>query len=514
MQAVVVEQPVFADARPVWRFDWLTPARCRLILAAVLALGFAGHLAYLMRDCPIDLSGDEAHYWDWSRQLDLSYYSKGPLVAYIIRASCAVFGDTMWAVRLPAIILSIGTGIVTYLLTRKLFGSERLALGAVLLNALVPMFIAGSVLMTIDPPFFFCWALATYLAALVIFDDRRRCWPLIGVVVGIGFLAKYAMLLWLPILLIALWVDRPSRQLLRTPGPWLAAAIALLFTTPVIVWNARHGWPTLWHVARQTGTDTAARFDPLNVLGFLGGQIGVLGPTLVVLMVAAVVYALFADSGADATNAAPTDLARDNSGNTAANATIVYATPKLTPTVRERIGAGMSPASSFSPRHRPAFSPADDVHESPRQSAGQLAGAGVFHAPDPHGLLPIDAPARATALAPLAMVVLRDAAVGIDDHADPPQFRPGIPIGALVLRGAGKESAVAAKVRPDGAAEGLGGTWISCKRRAARTRSRCIRHGGGLPGNGRVGVLCCGAAENLLCRVILYRVEAQPAQSV
>ena len=68
--------------------------RCRLILAAVLTLGFAGHLVYLTRDCPIDLSGDEAHYWDWSRQLDLSYYSKGTLVAYIIRTSCAVFGDT------------------------------------------------------------------------------------------------------------------------------------------------------------------------------------------------------------------------------------------------------------------------------------------------------------------------------------------------------------------------------------------------------------------------------------
>ena len=41
-------------------------------------LGFLGHLHYLTHDCPVDLSGDEAHYWDWSRQLDLSYYSKGP----------------------------------------------------------------------------------------------------------------------------------------------------------------------------------------------------------------------------------------------------------------------------------------------------------------------------------------------------------------------------------------------------------------------------------------------------
>src|SRR6185295_14760803 len=96
-------------ARPAWKLAWLTPRRCRIILAAVLLWGFFSHLRYLMHDCPIDLSGDEAHYWDWSRQLDWSYYSKGPLVAYIIRGSCAIFGDVMWAVRFPALLLAMGT---------------------------------------------------------------------------------------------------------------------------------------------------------------------------------------------------------------------------------------------------------------------------------------------------------------------------------------------------------------------------------------------------------------------
>jgi 4-amino-4-deoxy-L-arabinose transferase-like glycosyltransferase len=274
----------------VWRLAWLTPTRCRLILAAVLLLGFLGHLAYLTGDCPLDLSGDEAHYWDWSRQLDLSYYSKGPLVAYIIRASCALFGDTMWAVRLPALVLSVGTGLVTYLLTRKLFGSERLALGAVLLSGLVPMFIAGSVVMTIDPPFFFCWALATYLLAVAIFDGRRWCWPVIGVVVGVGFLAKYAMFLWLPSMLLALRVDPRARPLLRTARPWVAVAVALVFTTPVVVWNSRNGWVSARHVATQTGADEAGRFAPMNFPEFVGGQVGVLGPPVAVLMAAAAVY--------------------------------------------------------------------------------------------------------------------------------------------------------------------------------------------------------------------------------
>jgi hypothetical protein len=297
--AVAVTDPSAAPrtSTGVWRVGWLTPWRCRAILAVLLAYGFISHLSYIRSpDCPIDLSGDEAHYWDWSRRLDLSYYSKGPLVAYLIRASCALFGDHMWAVRLPALILGVGSSVLTYLLTLKLSRSDRIALGAVLLNHIVPMFVAGSLLMTIDPPFFFCWALTTYLLALVLFDNRRWLSPLIGVAVGTGFLAKYAMFLWLPTMLLILWLDGPrGRRELRSWGPWAAWLIALLFTIPVIIWNARNGWVSVMHVGKQTGTTADAEGGllsaPGRVLEFLGGQAAVVGPPLVVMMVAAAFYA-------------------------------------------------------------------------------------------------------------------------------------------------------------------------------------------------------------------------------
>jgi 4-amino-4-deoxy-L-arabinose transferase-like glycosyltransferase len=287
-----VAEPTETAAPPVWRVGWLTPARCRVILAVVLTYGFVSHLWYLRHDCPIDLSGDEAQYWEWSRNLDWSYYSKGPLVAYIIRASCAVFGDVMWAVRLPALALGVGTSILTYLFTRKLFGSDRLALGVVLLFHIVPMFIAGSVLMTIDPPFFFCWALATCLLAHAVFDGRKWLWPLIGMVVGVGFLAKYAMFLWLFAGAIPfLAFDVAGRRHLRSWKFWSGVIVALGFTAPVLIWNAKHGWVSARHVSTQTGTGGEGRFDPLNGLAFLAGQAGVIGP-LVVFMVGGVAYAI------------------------------------------------------------------------------------------------------------------------------------------------------------------------------------------------------------------------------
>src|SRR5207249_707130 len=41
-----------------------------------------------------DLEFDEAHYWMWSERLAPAYFSKGPGIAFAIRASAAVF--TFW----------------------------------------------------------------------------------------------------------------------------------------------------------------------------------------------------------------------------------------------------------------------------------------------------------------------------------------------------------------------------------------------------------------------------------
>ena len=136
------------------------------VAALALLLGGAGlHLAYLTWNCPIDLSGDEAHYWEWSRHLDISYYSKGPLVAYIIAGGRALLGDwsqrmvgnEMLAVRVPAIALSLLTGIGIYTLGVLVLRSRRVALGAVALTCTVPIFAVGAMLMTIDAPLACCY---------------------------------------------------------------------------------------------------------------------------------------------------------------------------------------------------------------------------------------------------------------------------------------------------------------------------------------------------------------------
>jgi hypothetical protein len=87
-------------------------------------------------------------------------------------------------------------------------------------------------------------------------------------------------------MLLFLAVDRTRRHWLKTILPWATVAIALLCTTPVLVWNARHNWVSLHHVATQTNTGSG------NFLLFLASQLGILNPPIAIAMIAAVIYAV------------------------------------------------------------------------------------------------------------------------------------------------------------------------------------------------------------------------------
>lgn len=255
------------------------------LLAGILILGAAGlHLAYLGCNCPLSLAPDEAHYWDWSRHLDWSYYSKGPLVAYLIRAGCflaggisnQLLGNEMLAVRLPAVLCGSLLLVSLYILTVQVFANEKLAAFLVGCGLTMPLISAGSSLMTIDSPYTCCWGWALVLAYQAIFRQSAWAWPLAGLVVGIGILAKYTMVLFLPSVGLFLLTSAEHRRLLLRPGFWVMAGIAGLCCLPILIWNAQNGWVTFMHVGNLAGLQKGPRVHLLGPLHYLGGQLALL----------------------------------------------------------------------------------------------------------------------------------------------------------------------------------------------------------------------------------------------
>jgi undecaprenyl-diphosphatase len=255
-------------------------SRAGLVVAGVLAALTGLRLAYLLWG-GLDLSPDEAHYWEWSRRLDLSYYSKGPLVAYLIAGLTRVFGTSAFGIRLGAVGLSVLGAWALYRLGRELFGRPEPGVLAVVGLQLTPLVWAGSLLTTIDSPFVVAWTLGLWAAHRALTGGGAGAWFLLGLGVGVGSLAKYAMLFALPGLALYLWLAPARRPALRSPGPVLALVTALVALAPVLVWNARVGWVSARHVASQ---GRGGGFAPENLGEFLGSQLLVLTPLVAGLL--------------------------------------------------------------------------------------------------------------------------------------------------------------------------------------------------------------------------------------
>jgi len=228
---------------------------------------------------PIDLSPEEAQYWDWSRRLDLSYYSKPPLVAYFNAVSTALLGNTELGVRINAVLLSAVLSVAVYAFARRVFNG-RVALWAALFPHATLGYALNSVLFTTDSPLLFFWGLSVMSGFMAVKTDRLRYWLLTGLFAGLAFLSKYPAVFLLPCALIYfLWSGkRPPK------GFFLALAVAFSLGLPVLVWNAKHGFVSFLHVS-SLASGKGSGVNWASLLEFIGGQALLTGPVAFVLTV-------------------------------------------------------------------------------------------------------------------------------------------------------------------------------------------------------------------------------------
>jgi 4-amino-4-deoxy-L-arabinose transferase-like glycosyltransferase len=254
----------------------LAVPRLGLLLAILAALTLVRLIG--LKLSTVDLFFDEAQYWAWSREFAFGYFTKPPLLAWIIAGAEAVCGSGEACVRAPAPILYLGTCVVVFFVARQLY-DEGVAFFAALLLALTPGLAFSARIISTDVPLLFCWAVALLAYVKLLGGPDRRWAVVLGLALGLGTLAKYAMLYFLIGIAVAALVDRHARDVLRRADLWLALAIALLLIAPNIHWNIANGLATIRHTGDNI-QGSGLRFNPLGALEFLGSQFGVFGPVL------------------------------------------------------------------------------------------------------------------------------------------------------------------------------------------------------------------------------------------
>ncbi|MBL4698235.1 MAG: glycosyltransferase family 39 protein [Phycisphaerales bacterium] len=239
---------------------------------------------------PYTLIEDEAHYWEWSRRLDWSYYSKGPGVAWIIWVSTSILGHTEYAIRIPAAAAAAAGTWAVAKMTKEHFEDQRLVFVSAILYACVPGFAVAAMVMTIDSPYIASWAWASLFALRAVLKGDKSSWVYFGIWIAIGFIFKYTILLLLPGVLLALFVSRASRP--KVNIKWLISGlmVSLIGLVPVLVWNANHDWATVRHLlghlgapggdTEQTAAYHADSWTILWMLEYVGLQMAVGGPVV------------------------------------------------------------------------------------------------------------------------------------------------------------------------------------------------------------------------------------------
>lgn len=237
-----------------------------------------------------DLSFDEAHYWMWSDRLAPAYFSKGPGVAFAIRASTAIFGATEFGVRFWSPFLGAATTLLLYYFTRKLF-NERAAFWLVIALNAIPLFNVGNLVMTIDPLSIFFWVAAMFTFWISLERTPNSTWPWIatGLLIGLGFLCKYTNAFELVSVVIVLALVPRHRREFKRAGLYLLFAAFVLCLIPPLVWNAQHAWATFSHLRSRGGLDQSFAIRPLELLGFLGAHFLTFSPLLFLALAWAVV---------------------------------------------------------------------------------------------------------------------------------------------------------------------------------------------------------------------------------
>ncbi len=189
----------------------------------------------------VELSDDEAYYWSWSLRPALSYFDHPPLQAWVTALSTSVFGKTNFAVRLPAILFLIFSG----LFLKKLAKRYKIEDSAFWICLNSPTFYIFSWIILPDICFLPLALVSFYLA-------EKKKYFLCGISSGFALLAKWHALLILPAVCFSIIFKEKESFKMKIRNLFSYIIPACVLQIPVLIWNSQHNWePFYYHFVKR-----------------------------------------------------------------------------------------------------------------------------------------------------------------------------------------------------------------------------------------------------------------------
>lgn len=248
--------------RIAWWGVWLLA----LYRLAVIAFG----------DIPLDV--EEAYYYSWTTHLEAGYFSKPPLLAWVLAGVTQLLGDSPAVIKSIAVVFHSATALVIYALGAYLYTPRTGAWAALVFQSL-PIVGVLSLFTSTDAPLMLFWSLGLYGFVRAVDRDQLGWWLFTGLVAGLGLLSKYTIGALAVGLLLAMLADPGWRRMLASPRLWAGLLVAGLVWSPNLLWLAQHDFVTLGHT-RHITVDIPRAGEWGNLGEFLLGQVGAFGPLM------------------------------------------------------------------------------------------------------------------------------------------------------------------------------------------------------------------------------------------
>lgn len=246
-----------AEALPtgeaVTKWRGLSPA---MLVAGVIVVGT---LFRLWAAWAVGLGYGESYHFSCAIHPAAGYFDHPPLGVLLGTTSMTLLHSThAFALRLPFVLLFVGTTLLTYVLGRRFYGPWQGAMAALLINLSAVFSLSTATFLQSDGPLMFFWLACFYCISKIVYEEKVErpylWWTLTGVTLGLTLLSKYHAVFLVAGTFLFVITQRDQRRWLFHPGPYLALAIAAAMFAPVLWWNAQHDWISfLWQ--SQRGTD-------------------------------------------------------------------------------------------------------------------------------------------------------------------------------------------------------------------------------------------------------------------
>lgn len=221
----------------------------------------------LIQSCTLELQGDEAYYWMYSKYLDWGYFDHPPMVAVFIRLGNLITHSEI-GVRLLTLLSSTFSIWLLWLALKK-YAVD--AVSFVLVVSGIFIFHIYGFTTTPDAPLFLFTALFYYFYQKYLEEDKLSLAFILAVVVACMFYSKYNAVLVVGFTVLS------NLRLLARRSFWLIVGMAVLLFVPHIAWQARHGYPSVnYHLFERSGS----KYDFLNSLSYFPGQLLMAGPLI------------------------------------------------------------------------------------------------------------------------------------------------------------------------------------------------------------------------------------------